>query len=90
MKTSVFGDALRQLRSTAITRAGVEFIYKGDPVIYLWPWHRGPDARPWVSIGLSGTGEFGDARFHSLAEMDRVWQKLGMDIVQTPADKSDF
>ncbi len=57
---------MKRLRSVAVTRSGVEFVYEGDLVIYLWPWRRGPDTRPLLSVGLSGTGEFGDVRVRSL------------------------
>jgi hypothetical protein len=61
---------------TRIDRLGVEFPYRGDTVIWLWPWRR--DGLPKIlSVGLSGTGEFGVARFNSLRELDLAWQELG-------------
>jgi hypothetical protein len=31
---------------------------------------------PFVSIGLSGHGEFGEMRFHSLIEIEELWKKV--------------
>lgn len=55
---------------------GVEFKHNGDCVIWVWPWRR--HGRPkYISIGLSGNGDFGDAHFNSLAELDKAWDQLG-------------
>lgn len=58
----------------SVDRFGITFFYKGDDVLWTWPW-RGEVSRrlPFISIGFSGTGEFGDARFKSLAELDAAW-----------------
>ena len=58
---------------------GVWFPHRGDEVCYTWPWtrqEREGDNRgkaPFISIGFSGTGEWGDARYWTLAELDRDW-----------------
>jgi hypothetical protein len=60
------------LEHTSVTRLGVEFPHNGDAVIWLWPWQR--DGKPkFISLGFTGTGEWGDARYNTLAESDRAW-----------------
>lgn len=62
------------LRTTLVTRLGVEFFHEGDWVIWLWPWRRGKvKGRPFISTGFTGTGEYGDARYASLAAIDAAW-----------------
>lgn len=58
-----------------IDRWGIEFSHGVDRVLWLWPWRRqgGP---AFISIYLSGTGEFGDARFASLRELRDAWVEL--------------
>lgn len=57
---------------TSVDRLGVEFPYNGDVVIWLWPWRR--DGKPkFISVCASGTGEWGDVRFNTLAEIDAFW-----------------
>lgn len=51
---------------------GIEFWYKGDIVIWTWPWRR-YNRGPFISLGFSGTGEWGDARYWTLDELDREW-----------------
>jgi len=62
---------------TTVDRAGIWFPYKGDEVLWTWPWRRdrgdGWKGGPFISVGFSGTGEFGDARFNSLKELDEMW-----------------
>lgn len=56
---------------------GAEFKWRGDDVIYTWPWRYCRERRmrgPFISLGFSGTGEWGDARFHSLRELDAQWE----------------
>lgn len=55
---------------------GIEILYKGDNVIWTWPWHRqwkGQKLGPWISLGFTGTGEWGDARFWTLKQLDGQW-----------------
>jgi len=56
-----------------IDRGGIWFPYKGDEVLWTWPWRR-KGLAPFVSVGFSGTGEWGDARFWSLKELDSQWE----------------
>lgn len=58
-----------------INRAGIDWWYKGDTVIWTWPWRRN-DKPKWVSLGFSGNGDFGDARFVCLADVDLAWAGL--------------
>lgn len=64
-----------------IDRGGIWFPYKGDEVLWTWPWSRRErkgDNRgkaPFISIGFSGNGEFGDARFWTLKELDQSWEE---------------
>jgi len=62
-----------------VDRAGIWFPYRGDEVLWTWPWRRREregDNRgraPFISVGFSGNGDFGDARFWTLKEMDKEW-----------------
>ena len=55
----------------SIDNLGVQFWYNGDEVIWLWPWKR--RGYKYISILASGTGEFGDATYNSLKEIDNFW-----------------
>ncbi len=55
-------------------KSGVEFFYKGDTVIWLWPWRRKDKKLKFISLFFSGTGEFGDAMFSSLKQLDEAWR----------------
>lgn len=66
-------------------RAGIWFPYRGDTVIWIWPWRRGKlKGRPWISLGFTGNGEFGDARFASLAEIERQWEDYSKSFENMP------
>jgi hypothetical protein len=54
-------------------RVGVEFWYKGDTVIWTWPWRR-KGLAPFISLSFSGNGDFGDARYWTLKELDDAWE----------------
>ncbi len=56
-------------------KLGVTFPWKSDTVIWLWPWHRKERKERFISIEFSGTGEWGDAVFNSLAEIDKNWKE---------------
>lgn len=45
------------------------FYYKGDEI--GWNFKK----KYWISIGFSGTGEFGDATFKSLKLLDKAWNE---------------
>lgn len=57
----------------SVDSLGIEFFYKGDTVIWLWPWRRKDKRLKFVSVNFSGTGEFGDALFRSLKDLDEAW-----------------
>jgi hypothetical protein len=57
-------------------RIGIEFYHRGDDIIWLWPWRCRHDPRRFISLGFSGTGEFGDAKFYSIYEIDCLWEKF--------------
>lgn len=68
-------DDWRQYLLISLTRSGIEWNHKGDDVIWLWPWRRGKiKGKPFVSTIWSGTAEWGDARYVSLAAMDKEWE----------------
>lgn len=67
---------VRLLRRVSFDRIGVEFPRNGDTVIWLWWWRRNGLPK-YISVGFSGNGDFGDARFHTLAEIDKAWDSLG-------------
>jgi len=65
----------------SIDDSGIWFPYKGDEVLWVWPWkrkNRPEDDRgkaPFISLNFSGTGEWGDARYWTLEELDKHWQE---------------
>jgi hypothetical protein len=67
---------VRLCRRVSFDRLGVEFPWNGDTVIWLWWWKRNRLPK-YISVGLSGNGDFGDARFHTLAGIDAAWDSLG-------------
>lgn len=54
-------------------KLGFWFLYKGDEVGWIYPWNRPSKNKKWISLGFSGNGEFGDAYFGSLKELDEMW-----------------
>ena len=71
-----------RLLFSQVDSVGVEFPYKGDVVIWLWPWKRTgpPDDKwakaPFISLSFTGTGDFGDAKFWTLKELDELWDNF--------------
>lgn len=55
--------------------SGIWFGRKWDEILYVWPWKR-KDNGKFISMLASGTGEFGDASFSSLKELDQFWENL--------------
>lgn len=53
-----------------IHKYGISFYYKGDTVIWKYPWKRKSKKEVWISEMFSGTGKFGDVIFPSLKSMD--------------------
>lgn len=56
----------------AVTKAGFEFPFAGDQVIYVWPWVEAETRRKhgmFISLGLTGNGMLGVAAFHTLEEL---------------------
>ncbi|MEK6882233.1 MAG: hypothetical protein AABY22_21625 [Nanoarchaeota archaeon] len=56
-------------------KAGIWFFWKGDEVLWKWPWYCKNRKHKLVSLELSGTGEFGDACYSSLKELDNAWNE---------------
>jgi hypothetical protein len=70
----------------AVDCLGLTFAYKGDEIIWLWPWKRGDKPHlPWVSLSFTGNGDFGDARFPSLKAIDKAWHEYAEACRQMPA-----
>lgn len=57
----------------SFNKRDLEFQYKGDTVIWLYPWVRPEREKRFISLTFSGTGEFGDACYASLKELDKEW-----------------
>lgn len=57
----------------SIDKHGIWFMWNGDEVCWTWPWRRRGTALKYISVGFTGTGAFGDARFSSLKELDEAW-----------------
>lgn len=68
---------------------GVWFPWRGDEVLWTWPWTR-KGLPPLVSLLASGTGEFGDSRFKSLAELDGFWRdyEIAIEVVHDKTSTS--
>ena len=74
---NIFGIFFKiKLVPLRIDKFGIDFWYKGDTVIWILPWKRKNRKERWISMGFSGTGEFGSAYFSSLAEMDKLWNEF--------------
>jgi hypothetical protein len=56
-----------------IRHTGIPFRYNGDYIILRYPWQKG---KRWISILASGNGEFGDACFNSLKDIDDFWRSF--------------
>jgi hypothetical protein len=52
-------------------------------VLWLWPWHDRTFGK-FISVGLSGTGQFGDASFTSLAAIDEAWEGFYSALIEGP------
>jgi len=70
-------------------RLGIEFPYYGDSVLWLYPWTRKGGAK-YVSIQFSGTGDFGDARFHTLKEIKAAWDNYNDYCADQPYSTTDI
>lgn len=62
-----------------ISKGGIWFYYKSDEVIWVFPWKRIAPNKVYVSLGFSGTGEWGDAYFPTLRSMDEAWEAYNKD-----------
>lgn len=49
------------------TKFGIEFVYKGDTVIWVFPWKRTIKGQKWISLSF-------EAGFKSLKELDKCWE----------------
>lgn len=65
----------KTLRRILFTKDGIWFPYKGDEVMYIFPWKRDK----YLSLGFTGTGAFGDATFRTLHDMDVLWYNYEKD-----------
>lgn len=51
----------------SFNKIGFDFWYRGDDII--WSWKK----KKWISCGFSGSGEFGDATYNTLRDLDKDW-----------------
>lgn len=65
-----------------ILKEGVEFYYKGDTVLYIWPWNRKNTKCKFISLG------FNDC-FYSLKDMDDAWKDYFILYYDIPYDEID-
>jgi hypothetical protein len=54
------------MKSIKITKYGINFVYHGDDVEYLFPWKRLVFNNRFISFGFDGV-------FSSLKEIDNAW-----------------
>lgn len=59
----------------SIDKYGILFPYKGDEVIWTWPWRR-KGLAPFISLSFSGDGSFSDARYWTLEELDKARRRF--------------
>jgi len=53
---------------------GFWFLYKGDEVGWIYPWNRTDKDKKWISLFFSGTGQFGDALYKNLKDIDNEYE----------------
>jgi len=61
---------------SSFDKYGIEFPWKGDTIIWSWPWRHTDRKARFISMNFSGTGEFGDACFNSLKDIDQEWEEF--------------
>lgn len=54
-------------------KQGIWFLYKGDEVLYVWPWRRKEDEGISLTGGHKYLSLFSEGYFGSLREMDEFW-----------------
>lgn len=59
-----------------IDKFGIDLWYKGDTLIWIFPWKRKNKELKWISLTFSGNGDFGDAKFKSLKELNNYWDEF--------------
>jgi hypothetical protein len=50
-----------------VDKLGIEFWYRGDTVIWMWPWKRDAGNKPFISLSFSAT-------YPSLKAIDEEWE----------------
>ena len=55
-------------------RIGFWFFYHGDEVGWIYPWRRKNKEGKWISLFFSGSGQFGDAVYKSLRDIDNEYE----------------
>ena len=73
-----------KLVPTYIDSQTVEFIYKGDTVLYLWTWARDKELKsePWLSLTFQ---EY----YPSLAALDKEWNNF-LEVTSMPSFRRDI
>lgn len=56
----------------SVGKSGIWFRYEGDEVLRLW---KKKGKFRYISLLCSGTGEFGDAMFEKLSDIDKFWDE---------------
>jgi hypothetical protein len=64
----------------------IAFSYKGDEVWWKYPWKRKNKEDVWISLGFTGTSEFGDAIFPDLKSIDDLWHEWEEAVYQRSLD----
>ncbi len=54
-------------KRVGITRHGIQFVWNGDDVMWLFWWARS-EGKAWISFGF-------DSTFNSLQEIDALWDE---------------
>lgn len=65
------------------------FYYYGDEIGYILNWRK-KNKKKFISLLASGTGEFGDAQFNSLKEINEFWNEFEVAIEKKHNEIQNF
>ena len=80
-KTKLF-SIIKKIIMIEITIDGIWFLYKGDEVLYTWPWRR-KSGYKFISLCCEGG-------FNSLKEMNNFWTEYAVhELIEKYCDKDN-
>ncbi len=73
---NIFGIFLRiPILPMGRSKLGIDFHCYFDDVVYKWPWKQQNEYDKWISLGFTGTGEFGDMTYPDLKSIRKDWEE---------------